>query len=244
VRLRPPAVVRLERALAHEVLLRHDIGGRAPTGGWIRAGFPSGDGANAGPVAPGSWSLRAAARGRCPQTPTSIAEERPRPVTGTGGRNPGGWPHADSPACTTRPLRRVRHAGNAAPRRAGTSRRIVAGLWIRLLAWPSLRVGRQGSGARVDSAEGPRQPNRLPGPPQAADQRRRVARQPRCAGSTTVAGGRAHPVDTDVEPVSLAVHNRGASRLPVARDDDGKDSARAAGRSRPWGTQHGEEDRG
>src|SRR3954470_17108168 len=41
VGLGPAAVVRLERALAHEVLLRHDIGGRAPTGGWAHAGCPT-----------------------------------------------------------------------------------------------------------------------------------------------------------------------------------------------------------
>src|SRR3954464_11306174 len=33
VGLGPAAVVRLERALAHEVLLRYDIGGRSSTGG-------------------------------------------------------------------------------------------------------------------------------------------------------------------------------------------------------------------
>src|ERR1700710_3192452 len=38
VGLRPSAVVRLERALAHEVLLRHDIGGRAPAGGRVHTG--------------------------------------------------------------------------------------------------------------------------------------------------------------------------------------------------------------
>src|SRR3954447_5303995 len=44
VRLGPTAVVRLEGALAHEVLLLHDIGGRVPAGRRARSG-----------QTPGSW---------------------------------------------------------------------------------------------------------------------------------------------------------------------------------------------
>src|SRR3954469_2913922 len=56
VGLGPAAVVRLERALAHEGLLRHDIGGVPPPvggrtrGGWTAARKPPSD-------APGSWAL-------------------------------------------------------------------------------------------------------------------------------------------------------------------------------------------
>src|SRR3954453_11371245 len=57
VGLGPSAVVRLERALAHEVLLRHDIGGGTPAGGRACAGRRWA-GADAAPVAPGSWFLR------------------------------------------------------------------------------------------------------------------------------------------------------------------------------------------
>src|SRR5215218_9590340 len=95
VGLGPSAVVRLERALAHEVLLLHGIGGaHPPVGGRARASdvrqLPY-------PDHPGSWSLRPdhraprprrrAARttkgGRNrPQTPPSITEEALQPGTG------------------------------------------------------------------------------------------------------------------------------------------------------------------
>src|SRR3954467_4649172 len=56
VGLRPTAVVRLERALAHEVLPLHDIGGAHPPVGGCARGF--GDGGAPLPGGPGSWSLR------------------------------------------------------------------------------------------------------------------------------------------------------------------------------------------
>src|SRR5688500_17167230 len=78
VGLRPAAVVRLARALAHEVLLLHAIGGaHPPVGG--SAGAAGTDGDVPHPDDPGSWSLR---------------NETPRPppaqlgcVHGEGGRN-------------------------------------------------------------------------------------------------------------------------------------------------------------
>src|SRR5690242_14427292 len=54
VGLGPAAVVRLERALAHEVLLLHDIGGRVPAGRRARSGVDR-SGARHTPVTPGSW---------------------------------------------------------------------------------------------------------------------------------------------------------------------------------------------
>src|SRR3954452_11102372 len=85
VGLGPAAVVRLERALAHEVLLLQDIGGRAPAGRptrsgyrpWWREAHPGGprklvfceNDRQAG------VDLRRAAA--LSQTPTSIAEDRP-----------------------------------------------------------------------------------------------------------------------------------------------------------------------
>src|SRR3954447_69109 len=91
VGLRPPAIVRLERALAHEVLPLHDIdGAHPPVGGRAQDGRTDGDVPY--PDDPGSWSLwaaraafpsrsRAARTGRggrnCPQTPASITEEAP-----------------------------------------------------------------------------------------------------------------------------------------------------------------------
>src|SRR3954447_12756766 len=63
VGLRPPAVVRLERALAHEVLPLHDVdGAHPPVGGHARR-----DGWNSAEPAPR------------PQTPASIAEESRTP---------------------------------------------------------------------------------------------------------------------------------------------------------------------
>src|SRR3954464_5268641 len=59
VGLRPPAVVRLERALAHEVLPLHDIAGAPPPVG-ERAGAAEGTAQGRTTGHPGSWSLRTA----------------------------------------------------------------------------------------------------------------------------------------------------------------------------------------
>src|SRR3954452_4695684 len=57
VGLGPAAVVRLERALAHEVLPLHDIDGAPPpAGGCARGGREDGGGRTPGD--PGSWFLR------------------------------------------------------------------------------------------------------------------------------------------------------------------------------------------
>jgi hypothetical protein len=134
VGLRPAAVVRLERALAHEVLLRHDIGGRASAGGRARAGCRQGR-RRAGPVTPGSWSLRTAVRAG----PSTDSDQHSR-ETGS----PGARPDTDSSACTRRPSRGERRAGRGPLRRAGGTPSIVARLWMRLLASPSLRVAPPG----------------------------------------------------------------------------------------------------
>src|SRR4051794_41846973 len=65
VGLGPAAVVRLERALAHEVLLRHDIGGGGPPGG----GGARGGGAGGGGAAPPGAPRGGPAGGRPPPPP-------------------------------------------------------------------------------------------------------------------------------------------------------------------------------
>src|SRR3712207_1607110 len=97
VGLRPSAVVRLERALAHEVLPLHDIGGaHPPVGGCARgdrdrrrraASRRTPEAGHCGTVRPRPPPARpgrtcgVGGRNR-PQTPASIAEETPGPVTG------------------------------------------------------------------------------------------------------------------------------------------------------------------
>src|SRR4051794_41649262 len=58
VGLGPAAVVRLERALAHEVLLRHDIGGRRPPRGGGGGGGRGGGAGGAPRGAPGAGGPR------------------------------------------------------------------------------------------------------------------------------------------------------------------------------------------
>src|SRR5215210_8084561 len=91
VGLGPATVVRLERALAHEGLPLHDIGGRVPAGRRSRSGHCA-SAAAAAPGDPGSIPARtAAARGEVRghrdvlRTPPSITEDRPAPAA---GRNP------------------------------------------------------------------------------------------------------------------------------------------------------------
>src|SRR4051812_48431810 len=128
VGLRPTAVVRLERALAHEVLPLHDIGGAHPPGG----GGARGSGRRC--AAPRGPRKLVPADGLRPQTPASITEESRRP---TAGRTP----------TSHGPPAGVRGAGGTPIRRAGKPPPSVAGLWTGLLASPSLRVGRQGHDA-------------------------------------------------------------------------------------------------
>src|SRR4051812_27589921 len=72
-----------------------------------------------------------------PQTPASITEETQRPTAGHVPTSHG-------------PPGRGRCACGAPSRRARARSPIVAGLWMRLLASPSLRVGRQGHDAWAD----------------------------------------------------------------------------------------------
>src|SRR4051812_48165820 len=67
VGLRPTAVVRLERALAHEVLPLHDIGGAHPPGGGGARGAGGGGGA---PPAPPPSGAAGAPRPPTPPPPT------------------------------------------------------------------------------------------------------------------------------------------------------------------------------
>src|SRR4051812_6645235 len=78
VGLGPAAVVRLERALAHEVLPLHDIGGAPPpAGGRARGGRE--DGGSRTPVTPEAGSRDLAQLGADRRTPASIAEQRQEP---------------------------------------------------------------------------------------------------------------------------------------------------------------------
>src|SRR4051794_1814439 len=89
VGLGPATIVRLERALAHEVLPLHGVGGRVSAGRRSRSECGSGAAA-AAPGDPGSWFLRGRPRtaldlrGRrvALRTPTSITEDRRPPAAG------------------------------------------------------------------------------------------------------------------------------------------------------------------
>src|SRR5688572_20178058 len=78
VGLGPTAVVRLERALAHEVLLRHDIDGATRRWTGTRG---AGTTAESRTPAPPEAVPADGTRRRRPQTPTSITETTPPPVT-------------------------------------------------------------------------------------------------------------------------------------------------------------------
>jgi hypothetical protein len=139
VGLRPTAVVRLERALAHEVLLRHDIDGATRRWTGTRG---AGTTAESRTPAPPEAVPADGTRRRRPQTPTSITETPPPPVTGRiadcswspcdapdGVRTRRGGP--DAMVATTRPdhlperCRAVDRAVSVAvaPRRTTGSRR-------------------------------------------------------------------------------------------------------------------------
>src|SRR5687768_5106385 len=208
VGLRPTAVVRLERALAHEVLPLHDIdGAHPPVDGRARGGR---DGRRrAAPRRPRKLVtavrsphrshlrdlLRERDGGRNrPQTPASITEERTAPGTGR-------IPTAHGPPDDARD-----DGGTPEATRPGTAPS-VAGLWTGLLASPSLRVGRQGHDAWADPVGQPTAVSPVPPPETASDLQRcgsgvRPVRSP--AG---LLAGRAQPVDTGVEPVCPRIHN-------------------------------------
>src|SRR3954447_11763112 len=99
VGLGPATVVRLERALAHEVLLLHDIGGRVPAGRGPRWGhWPRKLGSCENDRQAGEDLRRAAALS---QTSTSIAEDH---------RAPAAARSAGIPGSAARPGRASRHA--------------------------------------------------------------------------------------------------------------------------------------
>jgi hypothetical protein len=149
VGLRPAAIVRLERALAHEVLLLHDIGGAHPP-----VGGRAGDGRNrrrraasrrprklvtAERNTPPPPAQRYCAHGQGgrnrPQTPVSITEEALLPETGRitttddpPERHPGrdGTPQPTRPGASAERCRAVDGAVSVAvaPRRTSGSRRV------------------------------------------------------------------------------------------------------------------------
>src|SRR5687768_295118 len=80
VGLGPPAVVRLERALAHEVLPLHDIDGAHPSAD-ERAGASARTAGQPRPRYPGSWFLRAGGRTEHPAQRRRIGRNRPRTPT-------------------------------------------------------------------------------------------------------------------------------------------------------------------
>src|SRR5947209_15905168 len=88
--LRPSAVVRLERALAHEVLPLHVIGAHPPADG---CAWGAGEDDSALPRIPGSSNPMGTGRAG-PQAPTSIAERRAEPAA---ARRPTGQPPASGP---------------------------------------------------------------------------------------------------------------------------------------------------
>jgi hypothetical protein len=100
VGLGPAAVVRLERALAHEMLPLHDIdGARPPAGGRTRQG-----------------RVHGGSRHPVHRTPTSIAE-------GTRAPGPGARRTHDDPATAGGDGRAAPPSERHAPRRAGSRRR-------------------------------------------------------------------------------------------------------------------------
>jgi hypothetical protein len=136
----------------------------APAGGRARGGWPDGDLPH--PDDPGSWSLQAA-HTASPAVPhcCTDGERRPEPSTDSSQHNRG-KAGCRRPGGTRSPMIHPAEAGVVAARRsrrARASRSIVAGLWTKLLASPSLRVGRQGHGARADPVGHPTaEPSVLP----------------------------------------------------------------------------------
>ena len=117
VGLGPTAVVRLERALAHEVLPLHDIdGAHPPVGGRARGA----DGRRSRVPRPGSWSLRS----RTPAPPGScVLRERRRrsePSTDSGQHNRGTRRRPAAGRIADRPWSPRRRSG-------GCGRAVVAG---------------------------------------------------------------------------------------------------------------------
>ena len=203
VGLGPTAVVRLERALAHEVLPLHDIDGAHPPVDGRARGAGRGEPrpaprklVTADRHTPGAPRARTARRRDRPQTPTSITEEARPPETGR-------IPTAHGPP-RRRPARAAaRRADGPATRPPGPG--IVAGLWMRLLASPSLRVGRQGHDAWADPVGHPTAelPVLPPERPLTCTDAVGAARH----GARQILAGRAHPVDSDVEPVRARIHS-------------------------------------
>src|SRR5215210_4012045 len=92
-------------------------------------------------------------------------------------------------------------------RRARAGRPSVAGLWMSLLASPSLRVGRQGHDVWADPVGQPTtEPSTVP--PELAHDLQRCGSGPGPArGPAASVADRAQPVDTGVEPVRPRMHN-------------------------------------
>src|SRR3954453_11245302 len=148
VGLGPAAVVRLEGALAHEVLLLHGIGGRVLAGRRARSG-----------VGPRKLvSPRRRPMGRADPAPDSGAiadsDEHSRGSTGAGSRPRHRRSRLHHRLARVTQARRGSAVVNSI-RRAEERPAIVAGLWMRLLASPSLRVGSHRSDTGADPSVRP-----------------------------------------------------------------------------------------
>src|SRR3954463_916540 len=190
VGLGPAAGVRLERALAHEVLLLHGIGGRVLAGRRARTG-----------VSPRKLvSPRRRPVGRADPAPDRGAiadsDQHSRGSTDAGSRLLSRHSRLHH-----RPARRTEaRRGNAVVnslRRAEERPAIVARLWMRLLASPSLRIG-----SHYPVTAPTRRSDRRSRFPVRSHNRALtstdIVLQDRSPGpGWTTAGDRAHPVDSD-----------------------------------------------
>jgi hypothetical protein len=208
VGLRPSAVVRLERALAHEVLPLHDIGGAHPPVGGCARGDRDGRRraasrrprklvtAERNTRSPPARSCREGGEGGRyrPQTPASITEKRPSPKTGR-------IPTADGPPGTP-----AGGGGTPEPTRPGASQQRCRAVdeAVSVAVAPRRTSGSRRAGRHPRSTD--RRTARSPAPLASDLQRCRSVPDPAPGPAASVAD-RAQPVDTDVDPVRPRIHN-------------------------------------
>jgi len=187
VGLGPAAVVRLERALAHEVLLRHDIGGRVPAGGrtragcrWGRRGRRPGDPRKLVPAAGSDLPARRLALGARTLTarnPSTDSDQHSR-----GRERTGGAPGRDSSACIRRPRPTLRRAGERAVptrRESAPDRCRAVDRAVSVAVAPRRASGFRRAGRPRRRIAAPSTTSRAR---QGSDQRRRVVPVPQRAG--------------------------------------------------------------